>query len=204
MPSGSRTRNRSVDGVPERVATPSQPLAAQDFRRPTNRRIEGGALSATTHIDYFKPTHLGMEQLPWHPFTPYSDDVLLKVLHVDFVKGETVMMMKAPAGKGLGVHDHYGRVLVYTVQGTWGYDEHDWASKPGDFVYEVANSKHTFRAEPGEDAVLFVYLEGAIAFLDDDGGIFGMETSHTFAKRYEDYCAQNGIEAVDLTKFSLS
>jgi hypothetical protein len=32
----------------------------------------------------------------------------------------------------------------------------------------------------------------------------GIETSHTFAKRYEDYCAERGLEPVDLTKFSLS
>lgn len=39
----------------------------------------------TTAIQYFKPTHLGTEDLPWHPFTPYSPDVQLKLLHLDFV-----------------------------------------------------------------------------------------------------------------------
>lgn len=158
----------------------------------------------TTAIQYFKPTHLGTDQLPWHPFTPYSPEVELKLLHLDFVKGETVMLMRAPAGSNLGLHNHYGRVLVYTVQGSWRYHEHTWVARPGNFVYETANGTHTFQAEPGEDAVLFVVLDGAIDFLDADGRSLGIETSHTFAERYEAFCAANGIEPVDLTRFSLS
>ncbi|HTC81909.1 MAG TPA: cupin, partial [Acidimicrobiia bacterium] len=80
----------------------------------------------------FKPTHVGSDALPWHPFVPYSDQVLLKLMHIDLVKGEVVAMLKAPGGANLGTHNHYGRVLVYTVQGSWRYAEHDWVSKPGD------------------------------------------------------------------------
>jgi 2,4'-dihydroxyacetophenone dioxygenase len=114
------------------------------------------------------------------------------------------MMMRARGGANLGVHNHYGRVLVYTIQGTWGYVEHSWVSKPGDFVYEVANAQHTFVAEHGEDVLLFIYLEGALDFLDENGKSVGIETSHTFAERYEEHCRSNGIEPVDLTQFSLS
>jgi 2,4'-dihydroxyacetophenone dioxygenase len=158
----------------------------------------------TTAIPYYAPTILTQDALPWHPFTPYSDDVQLKILHVDFVKSETVMLLRAPGGSLLGVHNHYGRVLVYTVSGQWRYEEHSWVSGPGDFVYEVADSKHTFIAEPGEDVELFIYLEGAIAFLGEDDSIVGIETAHTFAERYLQHCRDNAIEPVDLTKFAIS
>ena len=90
--------------------------------------------ATTSAIPAFKPTYLGAGDLPWHPFTPYSEEVMLKILHLDLVRGEVVLMLKAPGGTNLGVHNHYGRVLVYTVQGTWSYAEHDWSSSAGDFV----------------------------------------------------------------------
>ena len=152
----------------------------------------------------FKPTHVGSDALPWHPFVPYSDQVLLKLMHIDLVKGEVVAMLKAPGGANLGTHNHYGRVLVYTVQGSWRYAEHDWVSKPGDFVYEVANAQHTFIADPGEDVVAFVAVEGALDFLDENGDSIGIETARTFMDRYQAYCAEHGIEVVDLTQFALS
>jgi quercetin dioxygenase-like cupin family protein len=172
----------------------------------TAARISGGTLMATTTsaIPAFAPTHLGADDLPWHPFTPYSEEVMLKILHLDLVRGEVVLMLKAPGGTNLGVHNHYGRVLVYTVQGTWNYAEHDWTARAGDFVYEVANSRHTFQAQPGEDVVAFIVLEGALEFLDENGNTLAVETAHTVAERYEAYCRANGIPAVDLTTFSLS
>jgi hypothetical protein len=36
----------------------------------------------STLIKAFKPTQVGTEGVPWHPFTPYSDQVLLKLLHI--------------------------------------------------------------------------------------------------------------------------
>lgn len=161
-------------------------------------------MTATEMTMAFMPTHVGAEALPWHPFTPYSDQVLLKLLHVDPVRGEVMAMLKAPAGIGLGTHNHYGRVLVYSVQGSWRYLEHEWIAKPGDFVYEVANSQHTFFAEPGDDVVVFVAVEGALNFLDENGESIGIETATTFLARYLAYCAEHGIEPVDLTKFALS
>ena len=158
----------------------------------------------TTLIKRFAPTHLGSAALPWHPFTPYSDQVFLKLLHLDPVRGETVALLKAPGGAVLGTHNHYGRVLVYTVQGSWRYAEHDWVARPGDFVYEVANAQHTFIAEPGEDVVVFVAVEGALDFLDESGNSVGIETSRTFMERYHAYCGANGIDPVDLTQFALS
>lgn len=160
-------------------------------------------MSMDTEVQHFAPTHTKIEELPWHPFTPYSDDVQLKILHVDLIKSETQMLLRAPGGASLGVHDHFGRVLVYTIKGQWRYEEHEWVSGPGDFVYEVANSRHTFIAEPGEDVELFITVEGPIAFLGPDDEVLGMEHAHSFAERYVEFCRRQGIAPVDLTKFAI-
>ncbi|WP_131764967.1 2,4'-dihydroxyacetophenone dioxygenase family protein [Candidatus Protofrankia californiensis] len=157
-----------------------------------------------TTVQHFAPTHTRGDDLLWHPFTPYSNDVQLKILHVDLIKSETQMFMRAPGGASLGVHDHFGRVLVYTIRGNWRYAEHDWVSGPGDFVYEVANSRHTFIVEPGEDVELFISVEGALAFLGLNDEIIGIEQAHTFAERHNEHCKKHGITPVDLTMFAVS
>lgn len=129
---------------------------------------------------------------------------MLKLFHVDPVRSEVTALLKIPGGMRLATHNHYGRVLVYTISGSWHYAEHDWVSGPGDFVYEVANSQHTPQADPGDDVVIFVVVEGALEFLDEDGNRLAIETARTFLERNEAYCADQGIEPVDLTGFALS
>jgi hypothetical protein len=43
-------------------------------------------------------------------------------------------------------------------------------------VYETASSQHTFLAEPGEDVVAFIVIEGALEFLDPQEHSMGLET----------------------------
>src|SRR5579872_4127963 len=90
------------------------PVRPSMSRCPRDRGwLRGGTLMAaiSSSIPAFKPTYLGAGDLPWHPFTPYSEEVMLKILHLDLVRGETVLLLKAPGGTNLGVHNHYGRVL---------------------------------------------------------------------------------------------
>ncbi|MEX3960441.1 MULTISPECIES: 2,4'-dihydroxyacetophenone dioxygenase family protein [Trinickia] len=158
------------------------------------------AATKLTRIPQYEPLHFDSTKSPWHPFTPYSNDVQLKMLHIDPVSGQVTMLLKAPGGCSLGVHDHYGTIHVYTVSGGWYYEEHekDWVAKAGDFIYEVANSKHTFKTVPGEEVVLFIILEGSIAFLDENGNKVGFENATTFQQRYIDHCLENNMPLVDL------
>lgn len=151
-----------------------------------------------TRIPQFEPLHFDGTKSPWHPFTPYSNDVQLKMLHIDPVTGQVVMLLKAPGGCSLGVHDHYGTIHVYTMSGSWHYLEHDWVANPGDFIYEVANSKHTFLTKPGPEVVLFIVLEGSLAFLDENGNTVGFENAKSFQQRYIDYCLEHDVPLVDL------
>lgn len=38
------------------------------------------------------------EVLPWLPFAPYSDEVFVKYFKRDTIRGETITLLKAPAG----------------------------------------------------------------------------------------------------------
>jgi len=145
--------------------------------------------------------HRSGADLPAVPFTPYSQDVTIKLLRVDPVSGQLCVILSAPGGTGLGTHKHYGSVVVYTIKGAWRYLEHDWVSRAGDFVYETAGSSHTFVGEPGETTEAFIIVEGALEFIDEQGNTIAIEDWRTMYRRYLDYCEQEGLQPVDLTRF---
>ena len=84
------------------------------------------------------------DKLPWVPLTPYTDQILLKYFKLDPIRGEWIVLMKVPLGVQLPKHHHTGTVMVYTIEGKWKYEEHDWVAGPGSIVYETAASTHTF------------------------------------------------------------
>lgn len=164
------------------------------------------AATRFTRIPQYSPLCVDSNKSPWHPFTPYSEEVMIKLLHVDAITGQVVMLLKAPGDCSLGVHDHYGTIHVYTISGSWYYEEHkqDWVAKAGDFIYEVANSKHTFRTLPGEDMVAFIIFEGSLAFLDENGQRVGLETARTIQQRYIDHCLKHDIPLIDVNSVPVS
>lgn len=83
------------------------------------------------------------DSLPWVPFTPYAPNVHMKYFKLDPIRGEIIVLMKAPLDMQLPRHHHTGTVMVYTIEGQWKYKEHDWIAKPGSVVYETAASTHT-------------------------------------------------------------
>lgn len=138
-------------------------------------------------------------ELPWVPFTPFTDQVQLKYYKIDPVHGEVVMSMRMPAGVDLPTHYHTGIVILYTVSGAWRYKEHDWIARAGDAVYETAGSSHA--PEALEDSEIFLTLVGDLLFLDEEGRIIAQENWKTSATRYLGYCEENGIEPQAITSF---
>lgn len=138
---------------------------------------------------------------PWIPFTPLSDQVLLKYWKVDPVRGEIVVSMRMPAGLELPPHYHTGIVIGHTVKGAWRYKENNWVSRAGDTVYEVAGSSHT--PETLEDSEIFFTLIGELLFLDEDKKILWQENHKTMIERYHGYCAANGVTARDITSWDV-
>ena len=145
------------------------------------------------------------ESLPWVPFTPYAENVLMKYYKLDPIRGEIIVLMKAPLDMQLPRHHHTGTVMVYTIEGKWKYKEHDWVAGPGSIVFETAASTHTFEVvAEGESGyvVTLVQVTGDLLFLDEKGNIVALENWKTGLQRYLAYCEQHGIKPKDLTAFN--
>jgi quercetin dioxygenase-like cupin family protein len=141
--------------------------------------------------------------LPWVPFAPYAEDVFLKYFKLDPIRGEVIVLMKAPAGKQLPKHHHSGTVIAYTIEGRWKYAEHDWIATPGSIVFETAASSHTPQAigTEGEIVVLNIVV-GDLVFMDENDRVLAIENWKTGLQRYLAYCEGAGIEPRDLTAFA--
>ncbi|MDR5818370.1 MULTISPECIES: 2,4'-dihydroxyacetophenone dioxygenase family protein [unclassified Caballeronia] len=150
-------------------------------------------------------TCLNDADLPWVPFTPYSERVLVKYFKLDPVRGEVIALMKAPPRGEMPRHRHTGTVIVHTVQGRWKYREHDWIAAPGSIVYETAGSSHTPEAladdAAQDDIVTLNIIQGELLFVNERGQVLASENWKTGWDRYAAYCQANGIEARDLTAF---
>ncbi|MBK6613191.1 2,4'-dihydroxyacetophenone dioxygenase family protein [Ottowia sp.] len=146
------------------------------------------------------------ESLPWVPFAPYADNVLLKYFKLDPIRGEWIVLMKSPINMQLPKHHHTGTVIVYTIEGSWKYKEHDWIATPGSIVYETAASTHTPEVVSTGSSdgyvVSLVVVNGDLLFLDDKENIVAIENWKTSMERYLAYCKQHGIEPKDLTAFN--
>jgi quercetin dioxygenase-like cupin family protein len=159
----------------------------------------------TMLFEQIQTTCLNDADLPWVPFTPYSERVLVKYFKLDPVRGEVIALMKAPAKGQMPRHRHTGTVIVYTVQGRWKYREHDWIAEPGSVVYETAGSSHTPEALPpdsgGADIVTLNIIQGELLFVNDNGQVLAAENWKSGWDRYAAFCHANGIVPKDLTAF---
>ena len=142
------------------------------------------------------------DDLPWVPFTPYNNDVYMKYFKIDPVRGEMTLLMKAPADMQLARHHHTGTVIVYTIEGSWKYREHDWVATPGSCVYETAGTRHTPEAVGDGEVLTFVVLQGELVYLDENDNILATENWRTAMDRYLAFCKDNGIEARDISAFN--
>jgi 2,4'-dihydroxyacetophenone dioxygenase len=141
--------------------------------------------------------------IPWVPFAPYSSDVLLKYFKLDPIRGESITVLKAPAGAQMPRHHHTGTVIVYTLKGRWKYAEHDWVAGPGSVVFETAGSSHTPVTVPGDDEVVtFNIVQGDLIYLNEADQVIAMENWKTGMDRYFAYCEANNITPKDLTAFA--
>lgn len=142
-----------------------------------------------------------VEALPWVPFLPYSEEMMLKVIRVNPISGEWVTLLKIPGGMELPKHHHAGTVHVYTISGHWRYKEHDWIAGPGSFIYETAASCHTPVAEPGDEVVTLNIVQGDWNVVDESGAVLAIENWRSMMDRYVAHCVAAGIEPVDVSSF---
>ncbi len=144
---------------------------------------------------------IDVDALPWVPFLPYSDEIFIKLIKADPVRGEWTTLLKVPPRFELPMHRHAGTVQVYTVAGQWAYKEHDWIAKPGSFVFETAASEHTPMSFDDEVITLNI-VQGDWLVLGEADEVLAIESWRTAMDRYVAHCRSIGIVPLDLTSFS--
>ncbi|MEY3887060.1 MAG: hypothetical protein RL650_1152 [Pseudomonadota bacterium] len=146
---------------------------------------------------------IDVEALPWMPFAPYSDDIMIKVIKVDPIRGEWTTLLKTPPYSELPMHHHSGTVMVWTVSGSWRYKEHDWVATAGSFVFETAASRHTPITVGDEEVITLNIVQGDWNVMSPEGAVLAIENWKSMVDRYVNYCKNNGIDSVDVTSFSV-
>ncbi|MCY1354302.1 hypothetical protein D9M68_371700 [compost metagenome] len=156
------------------------------------------------HYENIDTAAINDEDLPWIPFSPYSNDVLLKYIKCDPVRGETITLLKVPAGASMPKHHHSGTVIVYTIKGAWKYIEHDWISREGGVVFETAGTSHTPIAltDHGDEIITLNITQGDLLYFDENDNLCAIENWKSGVERYLAFCEANGIEAKDITSFA--
>lgn len=145
------------------------------------------------------------DELPWMPFSPYSDEVFIKYIKCDPVRGEVISFLKLKAGMTMPRHHHGGTVIVYTIKGSWKYIEHDWISREGGVVFETAATTHTPLAlgDEGDEIITLNIVTGDLVYFDDNGVVCAMENWKTAMQRYEAFCEAKGLPMKDISSFSV-
>jgi hypothetical protein len=148
--------------------------------------------------------YVDAESYPWIPFTPYSNDIFVKVLKIEPVSGTFVTLLKAPHDyPSLPKHHHCGTVMVYTIKGKWKYVEHDWTALPGSFVYETAATSHTPISAGGTEEIITLNIQvGDSLYMDDKNNVIAIENWTTMMKRHVDFHKARGTVGPDLTDFT--
>ena len=76
--------------------------------------------------------------------------------------------------------------MVYTIEGKWRYEEHDWVAGPGSIVYETAASAHKLEVvAEGESGYVttLVQVTGDLLFVDDKN-VVAIENWKSGMQRY--------------------
>jgi len=189
-----------VDEDRRRVAAARPLPAAIASRPPTPAPTQ--TRTATMFCDTIDTALIDVEALPWMPFAPYSDDIFLKLIKVDPIRGEWTALLKSPPFTELPMHHHSGTVMVWTVAGRWRYKEHDWVAGPGSFVFETAASRHTPMTVGDEEVVTLNIVQGDWNVMSPEGAVLAIENWKSMVDRYRNFCKRCGIDAVDVTNFS--
>ena len=109
---------------------------------------------------------------------PLNEGVWFHPLQLDIVRGAWTNLLKVVPGGRLACHVHPNPVHAYTLQGSWGYLEHDWTAHAGDYVYEPPGEVHTLVV--GDEGMITIFnTTGSVIYVEPDGTPTGYDTVHT-------------------------
>jgi len=129
-------------------------------------------------------------------FLPLSETVFSRPVWISPQQNMWADILWAKQAGLVNRHYHPHQVFAYTLQGKWGYLEHDWTATKGDFVYETPGEGHTLVAyDSGEEMKAFFVVAGPLIWLDEDGNGVGHFDVHDYIALARSHYAANGIGA---------
>ena len=132
-----------------------------------------------------------VEDEKWYPLGKMGK---VRPLLFDVTNGGWVSILKAVGQGTIQRHRHAAPVTAWTLDGAWGYREHDWVSRAGSFVYEPAGHIHTLYIDPeaGKMTALF-HVFGPLVYLDEQGQAVDYDDVFLRLDRYAKHCREVGL-----------
>lgn len=127
----------------------------------------------------------------WYPIGTLGH---VRPLLFDTANGGWVSLLKAQGEGTIQRHRHAAPVTGWTMDGTWGYREHDWIARAGSFIYEPAGHIHTLYIHPEQarmTALFHVY--GPLLYIDGQGNAEGYDDVFTRLDTYLAHCRSVGL-----------
>ena len=127
-------------------------------------------------------------------FVPFTETVFSRPVWISPQQNMWADILMSKSAGLVNRHYHPRQVFAYTLQGKWGYLEHDWTATPGDFVYETPGEAHTLVAyESTEPMKVFFVVSGPLIWLDEAGKPQGYFDVHDYLAMVRAHYAANGI-----------
>jgi 2,4'-dihydroxyacetophenone dioxygenase len=129
-------------------------------------------------------------------FVPFTDTVSSRPVWISPQQNMWADILMAKTAGLVNRHYHPRQVFAYTLQGKWGYLEHDWTASAGDFVYETPGEAHTLGAyDSPEPMKVFFIVSGPLIWLNAAGETDGYFDVHDYIAMARAHYAANGVGA---------
>ncbi|MDF1722852.1 MAG: 2,4'-dihydroxyacetophenone dioxygenase family protein [Minwuia sp.] len=117
-----------------------------------------------------------------------AENVWLRPLFFNVLQGMWVNAVRARGDGIVSRHRHPSPVTGYTLDGSWGYVEHDWIARPGTFIYEPAGETHTLycKGDAGHMTTIF-HNFGPLLYVDEHGNQTDYEDVFTRLEKCKDH-----------------
>ena len=142
-------------------------------------------------------THTEDDDRMW---IPRGNNVWFRPLMFNVVQGSWVNLTRAEGEAVISRHRHPAPVTGYTLDGSWGYLEHEWTARKGTFIFEPAGETHTLVVRPDEGHMLVLFHNfGPLLHVDEKGNPTGYEDVFTRIEKVRTHYRSIGLgdEVVD-------
>lgn len=109
-------------------------------------------------------------------WVPQGENVWFRPLCLSASRGYWMNLLRVRRAGVLSRHRHPQPVHGYVIKGSWRYLKHDWVATEGAYVYEAPGETHTLVVDADiEEMITLFQVNGAMIYVDPDGGILGYE-----------------------------